>query len=103
MNTIDLAELTQRLPEAWSSALLAEVGGAGLKVLRMDGRALEPERHEEPEALLVLEGRLELELSGESLSLGTGELAVVPAGALHAVRPGSHGTLLIVEVPERVD
>ncbi|MGW2253167.1 cupin domain-containing protein [Kitasatospora sp. NPDC001660] len=97
MNLVDAAS---SLPEAWRSEVLAEVGTAAVKVLRMDGRALPPEVHAAAEALLVVEGRLELLVDGVELSVGAGELYRVPAGAVHAVRPGSGGTLLIVEVPE---
>ncbi|GAA2251882.1 hypothetical protein GCM10010430_38840 [Kitasatospora cystarginea] len=58
---------------------------------------LEPERHEDAEALLVLDGRLELEVEQIVVSVGAGELYLVPAGAVHAVRPGSSGTLVVLE------
>ena len=48
-----------------------------------------PPRHvhrEQLEIFHVLEGRLRFELDGESFERGTGELAVIPAGAVHAFR-----------------
>ncbi|MFF1459604.1 cupin domain-containing protein [Streptomyces sp. NPDC058330] len=60
----------------------------------------EEERHGTTEALLVLDGRLELEVGGMPVPAGAGELFLVPAGTAHAVRPGSRGTLMIVELPE---
>ncbi|MGW0701707.1 GNAT family N-acetyltransferase [Streptomyces sp. NPDC002867] len=51
------------------------------------------------EVLLVLEGRLELSVQGAEVTVGPGEMYVVAAGARHAVRTGSHGTLVIVEGP----
>ncbi len=97
---VDLAAVAAALPAAWSSRLLGQVGGAAVKVLRMDGRTLDTEHHPTAEALLVLDGRLELVVDGAESTVGPGGLAWVPAGARHAVRPGSHGTLVIVEVPE---
>ncbi|GHF40490.1 hypothetical protein GCM10018790_17610 [Kitasatospora xanthocidica] len=93
-------ERAARLPEAWRSQVLGRVGTTAVKVLRMDGRELEPEVHGTAEALFVAEGSLELLVDGEESTVRTGELYVVPAGARHAVRAGSRGTLLIVEVPE---
>ncbi|MFE2413277.1 cupin domain-containing protein [Kitasatospora sp. NPDC059408] len=98
MNLVHTASL---LPEAWQSAVVADVGTAAVKLLRMDGRPLPPEVHATAEVLVVVEGRLELLVDGVELSVGAGELYRVPAGAVHAVRQGSCGTLLIVEVPER--
>ncbi|MFD4137811.1 cupin domain-containing protein [Streptomyces sp. NPDC058572] len=49
--------------------------------------------------LLVLDGRLELLVEGIEVAVETGEMYRVPAGARHAVGPGSRGTLVIVEEP----
>ncbi|MFB7667986.1 cupin domain-containing protein [Kitasatospora sp. NPDC056138] len=97
MDPVDLPATATGLPLAWSSLPLGRVGGATVKVLRMGALPLEPERHEDAEALLVLDGRLELDVEGRAVSVGPGELYLVPAGAVHAVRPGSAGTLVIVE------
>lgn len=97
---MNLVHTASSLPEAWRSTVLAEIGRAAVKVLRMDGRPLPPEVHGTAEALVVVEGRLELVVNGLELTVGTGELYRVPAGAVHAVRPGSQGTLLIVEPAE---
>ncbi|MFE6779904.1 cupin domain-containing protein [Streptomyces sp. NPDC057702] len=56
------------------------------------------ESHASTEALLVLDGFLAAEVRGEPVDVRAGELLVVPAGAPHRARPGSTGTLLIVEV-----
>ncbi|MGW3041670.1 cupin domain-containing protein [Kitasatospora sp. NPDC001159] len=100
MSLVDVKECVARLPEAWRSVVLGRVGTAEVKVLRMDGRELEAEAHGTAEVLFVADGRLELELEGEELTVAAGELCRVPAGARHAVRAGSRGTLLIVEVSE---
>ncbi|MFB7675386.1 cupin domain-containing protein [Kitasatospora purpeofusca] len=100
VNPIDLSAAASELPEAWASRVLQQVGTAAVKVMRMDGRPLPVESHDNPEVLLVLDGRLELLLDGVEFTVGPGELHRIPARAAHAVRPGSRGTLLIVEVPE---
>ncbi|WNF31339.1 cupin domain-containing protein [Streptomyces sp. C11-1] len=97
MSSVKVAEEAAALPRAWSSAALARVGTASVKVLRMDGLPVEEERHTEPEVLLVLDGRLELTVDGGAVTVGPGEMYVVGAGVAHAVRPGSRGTLVIVE------
>ncbi|MFD4910954.1 cupin domain-containing protein [Kitasatospora purpeofusca] len=100
VNPIDLPAAASALPAPWESRLLEQVGTAAVKVLRMDGRPLPVEVHDSPEVLLVLSGRLELLVDGAELAVGPGELCRIPARAPHAVRPGSRGILLIVEVPE---
>jgi quercetin dioxygenase-like cupin family protein len=63
----------------------------------MDDRAYPNETHEFAEALLVLEGQMNLELQNEIISVKHGEVFIVPAGISHAVAPGSHGTLVIID------
>ncbi|MFJ3644250.1 cupin domain-containing protein [Streptomyces sp. NPDC090108] len=67
----------------------------------MDGTQVGEESHRAAEALLVLDGRLELEVDGMPVSVRAGELFMVPAGVVHAVRAGSRGTLVIMESPEQ--
>ncbi|MFE4860001.1 cupin domain-containing protein [Streptomyces sp. NPDC056670] len=98
-NPIDLTATAAGLTP-WRSLALGKVGPACVKVLRMDGLPLVEERHDTTEALLVLDGRLELLVAGRPLTVNAGELHLVPAGTAHAVRPGSSGTLVIVEVEE---
>lgn len=100
MSVVNLTEAAAGLPEAWSSLILGRVGTACVKVLRMDEMPVAEESHDVAEALLVLDGRLELVVDGTPLSVRAGELFLVAAGAVHTVGPGSRGTLLIVEVPE---
>jgi quercetin dioxygenase-like cupin family protein len=63
----------------------------------MDDRAYPNETHAFAEALLVLEGQMNLELQDEIISIKRGEVFIVPAGTPHAVAPGSHGTLVIID------
>ncbi|MFJ9840169.1 cupin domain-containing protein [Kitasatospora sp. NPDC101155] len=101
MDVFNVNERAAGLTEAWRSVVLGQVGTATVKVLRMDGRELEPEVHGTAEVLFVAEGVLELDVDREELTVGPGGLCQVPAGARHAVRAGSRGTLLIVEVPDQ--
>ncbi|MGI5339511.1 cupin domain-containing protein [Streptomyces sp. CA-181903] len=89
--------MSARLPEAWNSLIVGQVGTARIKVLRMDGRPVPEERHEAAEALLVLDGLLRLAVAGRPVDVGPGALYTVPAGTPHAVLPDSHGTLVIME------
>jgi mannose-6-phosphate isomerase-like protein (cupin superfamily) len=95
--TIKVAAVAEGPPEAWRSHVLGEAGGACIKVLRMDGTGLPKESHGAAEALYVVDGRLELDVDGDRMTLRTGELRIVPPLTPHTVRPGSHGVLLIVE------
>lgn len=97
MNVVDIRSTAAGLPDAWSSLLLGQVGSTRLKVLRMDGRLMAPESHDTAEALLVLDGTLQLVADGIEVEVCAGEMYMVEAGVEHAVRPGSRGTLVIIE------
>jgi quercetin dioxygenase-like cupin family protein len=95
--TTSLRDEAAALPEAWRSRVLATIGGADLKVLRLDGAPYPEEVHAYPEALLVIDGELRLVVEGEARTVRGGELCVIAAGQRHTVAPGSHGTLVIIE------
>lgn len=97
MSLIALTEAAAALSQTWKSQVLARFGDANLKVLRMDEAAYPEECHDYPEGLLVLDGQMLLEIGGEVVRVGAGELYVVPAGVPHAVVAGSCGTLLILD------
>ncbi|MGX9226207.1 cupin domain-containing protein [Streptomyces albus] len=56
-----------------------------------------PQRRPSPETLLVVDGTLRLVADGTEVDVRAGEMYIVEAGVEHAVRPGSRGTLVIVE------
>ncbi|MCF2529655.1 cupin domain-containing protein [Yinghuangia soli] len=98
MTSIKLPEIAAELPDSWNSHVVDRVGPAYLKVMRMDEMPGEDDIHPEPEALLVVEGRMEIAVGGVARSVGPGELCVVPADTVHRVLPGSRGTLFLVNL-----
>ncbi|GAB3319706.1 cupin domain-containing protein [Luteimonas notoginsengisoli] len=93
----NLVALASSLPQAWQSRIVGRPAGANFKVVRMDGRAYPNESHSFDEALLVLEGHMNLQFGTAITRVGAGEVYIVPAGVPHAVAEGSHGTLVIVD------
>ncbi|MCU6432215.1 cupin domain-containing protein [Undibacterium sp. Jales W-56] len=97
MSKINLLASAESLPHAWRSKVLGCAGGANFKILRMDASAYPAECHDFDEALLVLDGQMNLEIQNSLVSVRAGELFIVPAGIPHAVAPGSFGTLVIID------
>jgi quercetin dioxygenase-like cupin family protein len=93
----NLLTLASSLPDAWRSHVVGRPAGANFKVVRMDGRAYPSESHPFDEALLVLDGQMNLQLDATITCVGSGEVYIVPAGVPHAVAEGSHGTLVIID------
>lgn len=97
MSKIDLLAVASTLPTAWRSRVVGLAAGANVKVLRMDGSEYPNEDHSFDEALLVVEGQMNLRLNSEVVQVAAGEVYIVPAGVPHAVASGSHGTLVIID------
>ncbi|MDY0833008.1 MULTISPECIES: cupin domain-containing protein [unclassified Pseudomonas] len=98
MPLLDFTAIATQLPDTWKSTRLGQVGPARIKVLRMDAQAYEEETHDYNEGLLVIDGRLRLSIGEEAIDVGAGQMYLVEAGIAHAVLPGSHGTLVIIDV-----
>ncbi len=98
MSFSDLGAIARDLPAAWKSTVLANIGMANIKILRMDEMPAAEEVHDYDELLLVVGGRLMLEVSGEPIMVDAGQMYLARAGVAHAVLPGSHGSLLIIDV-----
>jgi quercetin dioxygenase-like cupin family protein len=99
MPKTNLLQLAASLPIAWKSNVVGAAAGANFKVLRMDGAEYPNETHSFDEALLVLEGEMNLQFGMEVIQVNAGEVYIVPAGIAHAVAAGSHGTLVIIDQP----
>lgn len=99
MPKTNLLQLSASLPAAWKSTVIGTAAGANFKVLRMDGAEYPNETHSFDEALLVLEGQMNLRFGTEIVQVNAGEVYIVPADIPHAVSAGSHGTLVIIDQP----
>ncbi len=97
MSKIDLLAEAHALTNAWRSRVVGRAADANVKIVRMDDAAYPDETHEFDEALLVLEGQMNLNLQGQRVEVHAGEVYIVPAGVPHAVARGSHGTLVIID------
>jgi mannose-6-phosphate isomerase-like protein (cupin superfamily) len=83
--------------ESWKSSVLAKVGSANIKVMRMDGRPYPDESHDCPEGLLIIDVQLNLIIGSAAITVCAGEIFFVPVGVAHALASGSIGTLVIFD------
>ena len=98
MNKLNVKDIVSEIPAAWVSRVLGEVGPARIKALRMDALPFGEERHKYNEALFVLDGKMELSVEGEPVTVGSGELVMIEADTVHSVLPESFGTLMIIDL-----
>jgi mannose-6-phosphate isomerase-like protein (cupin superfamily) len=97
-SALNLAALAQGLSGQWGREVLGEVGGVKLKLFRTDGEGLEAEVHEAwSEALLMIAGELTLVMDGKDVRLSAGDFQLIPAGCVHAIRPGADAAFLLFD------
>ncbi|PYC16997.1 cupin domain-containing protein [Pseudomonas mosselii] len=98
MPLLDLESISRTLPQAWKSTVLGKVGRSNINVLRMDQMSAAAEVHDYTEGLLVISGLLRLAVQGDTIDVAAGQIYMAQAGITHAVLPGSHGTLVIIDM-----
>ncbi|HEX2252207.1 MAG TPA: cupin domain-containing protein [Thermoanaerobaculia bacterium] len=83
MDKVDLAAKLALFETRWDPKIVGELNGQQVKLAKLEG-AFDWHHHErEDELFLVLAGRLEMELRDRTITLGPGELLIVPAGTEH--------------------
>jgi mannose-6-phosphate isomerase-like protein (cupin superfamily) len=97
MNAVDLAARLATFDEAWSPRIVAGFNGNDVMVVKCRGEFVWHSHPDTDDFFLVLEGRLDIELRDRTVSLGPGEVFVVPAGVEH--RPVARGEahVLLIE------
>lgn len=84
LKPVGLAEAAASLEELWSPRVVARVNDHLVKVARVEGEFVWHAHEGQDELFLVLKGSLRIEMEeGRAVTLGPGELFVVPAGTRH--------------------
>jgi mannose-6-phosphate isomerase-like protein (cupin superfamily) len=94
---VSLAEKLGTFSEQWAPRIVARYNDNEVRLVKVEGEFIWHKHDETDELFLVLEGRLDIELRDRVVSLGAGELFVVPRGTEHrpCARDGEAKLLLI--------
>ena len=91
---INLADKLARFDATWTPHIVAALNGQLVKLAKLEGAFVWHDHANEDELFLVVEGRLRIELRDGDVTLGPGELYVVPAGVEH--RPVAEPTASVL-------
>lgn len=80
---IDLAERLSRFTEHWSPKVIARVNDYEIKLVKVDGEFVWHTHDDTDELFLVITGTLTIQLRDRDVTLGPGQLFVVPRGVEH--------------------
>ena len=94
---VNLAEKLGSFSDRWSPRTVAKFNGCDIMVVKVQDAFVWHKHDDTDDFFLVLKGRLEIELRDRTITLGPGELYVVPKGVEHrpAAREETH--LLLIE------
>ena len=95
--SINLSRKLDLIAEQWSPRVVAEMNDYQFKVARLQGDFIWHAHAETDEAFLVLDGQLRLDFRDGSVTLGSGELYVVPRGVEHKPYAEDEVKLLLIE------
>jgi mannose-6-phosphate isomerase-like protein (cupin superfamily) len=97
VSQINLAEKLATFSEHWQPRTVGQFNGHDLMVVKALGEFVWHKHDDTDDLFLVLKGRLVIELRDGSVSLGPGELFVVPKGVEHRPVAKEEVHLLLIE------
>lgn len=97
MDRVNLAEKLGLFSEHWSPRIVAELNGQHVKVVKLEGEFVWHHHEAEDELFLVLKGRLRMQFRDREVTLGPGELIVVPRGVEHRPVADEEAHILLFE------
>jgi mannose-6-phosphate isomerase-like protein (cupin superfamily) len=80
---VDLAQKLTAFSERWSPKVIARLNDYEIKVVKLEGEFVWHAHDDTDELFLVLAGTLTIRLADGDVSLGPGQLFVVPRGVPH--------------------
>lgn len=97
MKAINLAEKLSTFAEHWQPRTVGEFNGHDLMVVKVKG-AFQWHKHDDTDDFfLVLKGRLTIQMRDGDVSLGPGEMFVVPKGIEHRPVADEEVHILLIE------
>ena len=97
MNGVNLAEKLSTFSEHWQPRTIGRFNGHDLMVVRAKGEFVWHRHDDTDDFFLVLKGRLRIEMRDGSVTLGPGELFVVPRGVEHRPVAAEEVHVLLIE------
>lgn len=94
---INFAEKFSKFNDLWSPKVIAEMNDYQFKLVKVEGEFVWHEHPETDEVFIVLEGQFDIELRDRTITLGAGEMFVVPKGVEHKPVAKSECKIMIVE------
>jgi mannose-6-phosphate isomerase-like protein (cupin superfamily) len=97
---INLAERFGHITEHWRPKIVAELNGQVVRLVKVQGEFVWHRHEREDELFYVVRGRLRIDFRDSPVSLGPGEMLVVPRGVEHRPVADEECEMLLFEPAE---
>ena len=94
---IDIPSMVAACKEKWFNQTLCQVNDSVVRLGILEGEFHWHKHDKEDEFFLVLEGKLLIDLEGETVELGPQQGYTVPKGVLHCTRAPEKTVVLMIE------
>jgi mannose-6-phosphate isomerase-like protein (cupin superfamily) len=94
---INLAQKLATFSDHWSPRTVAQLNDHDVMVVKVQGEFIWHKHDATDDFFLVLQGRLDIELPDRTITLGPGEIYVVPKGVEHRPVAREEVHLLLIE------
>jgi len=100
---VDLAAVLSQLEEPWSPRTVATMNDYDLRLVKTQGEFTRHSHPDTDEVFLVLSGSLTIRLDEREVTLGPGQLYVVPRGVQHQPVSADGAEVLLIEPSDTVN
>lgn len=97
MDAVNISAMLARFSEQWQPKKIAGLNDYDVKLVKVLGDFTWHSHADTDELFLVIDGRLTIQMRDRDVSLGPGELFVVPRGAEHCPRADAETSVLLLE------
>ena len=101
MAVVDLAEKLSLFSAHWSPKVIARLNDYEIKLVKLKGEFVWHSHEDTDELFLVIDGSMTIQLRDEDVTLGPGQLYVVPRGVEHCPIAEGDVSVMLIE-PEGV-
>lgn len=97
MEKISIAEKFAKITEHWCPKIVAELNGQEVKLAKFKGEFVWHSHEREDELFFVIAGRFRMEFRDHAVTLGPGDMLVVPRGVEHRPVADEEVSVLLFE------
>ena len=97
MSAVNLAEKLSSFSEHWSPRVVADFNGHDVMVVKVKGEFNWHSHPDTDDFFLVLKGHITIRLRDQDVSVGPGELFVVPKGVEHCPVAEEEAEVMLIE------